>query len=167
MCITTCLSIHVHLNLDTVVGGQCMCITTSLSIHVHLKPWHSGWWAVYVYHYLFINSRTFKPLTQWFGGQCMCITTCLSIHVYLNPWHSGWWSVYVYHYLFINSRTSKPLTQWLVVSVCVSLLVYQFTSIQNLDTVVGGQCMCITTCLSIHVHLNPWHSGWWLVYVYH
>ena len=43
MCITTCLSIHVHLvvggqcNLDTVVGGQCMCITTCLSIHVHLN----------------------------------------------------------------------------------------------------------------------------------
>ena len=101
------------------------------------------------------------------GGQCMCITTCLSIHVHLNPWHSGWWSVYVHHYLFINSRTFKTLTQWLVVSVCVSLLVYQFTYIENLDTVDGGQCMCITTCLSIHVHLKPWHSGWWSVYVYH
>ena len=156
-------------------GGQCMCITTCLSIHVHLNPWHSGWWSVYVYHYLFINSRTFKPwhsgwwsvyvyyyffinsrtfktLTQWFGGQCMCITTCLSIDVHLNPWHSGWWSVYVYHYFFINSRTFKPwhsgwwsvyvyhyffinsrtfktLTQRLVGSVCVSLLVYQFTYI--------------------------------------
>ena len=120
-----------------------MCITTCLSIHVHLKPWHSGWWSVYVYHYLFINSPTSKTLTQW-----------LMV-------------VYVYHYLFINSRTSKPLTQWLVVSVCVSLLVYQFTYIENLDTLDGGQCMCITTCLSIHVHLKPWHSGWWSVYVYH
>ena len=125
------------------VGGQCMCITTCLSIHVHLNPWHSGWWSVYVYHY------------------------CLSIHVHLKPWHSGWWSVYVYHCFFINSRTFKPLTQWLMVSVCVSLLVYRFTYTYNLDTVVGGQCMCITTCLSIHVHLNPWHSGWWSVYVYH
>ena len=125
------------------VGDHCMCITTSLSIHVHLNPWHSGWWSVSVYHYLFINSRTFKPLTQW------------------------WWSVYVYHYLFINSRTFKTLTQWLVgqctcITTCLSIHVYL-----NLDTVVGGQCMCITTCLSIHVHLNPWHSGWWSVYVYH
>jgi hypothetical protein len=30
----------------------------------------------------------------------------------------------------------------------------------------GHQCMCINTCWWNHVHLKPWHSTWWSVYVY-
>jgi hypothetical protein len=101
-----------------------------------------------------------------FDGQCMCINACSWIHVHLKPWHSGWWSVYVYHYLFINSRTFKTLTQSSMVSVCVSILVDQFLHISNLDTVVGDQCMYINDCLWIHVHLIPWQSVRWSVYVY-
>ena len=41
---------------------QCMRFNSSWWIYVHLKPLHSIRWSVYVYQYLFINSRIFKGI---------------------------------------------------------------------------------------------------------
>jgi hypothetical protein len=49
--------------------------------------------------------------------------------VHLKACHSFRWSVYVYQYLLMNSLTFNTLTQCSVVSVCISMLVYEFTYI--------------------------------------
>lgn len=101
-----------------------------------------------------MNSRTFKTLPQ-----CSVVRVYVSLLIdeftYISKIDSVRWSVYVYQYLFMYSSILKSLTQCSVVCVYVSILVYDFKYIKNFGTVFGGQCMCINTCLSIHVHLKP------------